>query len=262
MSCQPVVQSQRPPLFIPKDLLQMGTNLAGGVSISNKMCDSFIIWIRSSHHSRQFLSTRSLQCLFVPVVSGSLQLYWRLRCRLEIRSFPIYKTRFIASCTKSLGLCHNMISFTCTANVTPLLPFLSSIERRLVDLKLRVPLLTHQVSSLTKIFGLHTLTLLEPSASMCHALMTWIPSMTETLTSVSILVCVPYLVPNRRLFYFVRTLATLTIPCSNSLSDLYRVYVASILLNVPRLITKLLWPSCHLFLNWNPFLSLRGFVVF
>ncbi|KAF8518657.1 hypothetical protein BU17DRAFT_48405 [Hysterangium stoloniferum] len=108
----------------------------------------------------------------------------------DIKSVPRLKDRphprFISSCVESLSLCPNLTSFTCTASVSPFLSILST-KTRLADLKLYASALnTDQSRILSKVNGLHSLSLYEASLNICQALPRWIPTMHGTLTSITI----------------------------------------------------------------------------
>jgi len=108
----------------------------------------------------------------------------------DIRSVPRLKDRphprFIASCVKSLSLCPNLVSFTCTAAVAPFLSLLPT-KPQLAHLKLCAAVLnTDQSRILSNVDGLHSLSLYQPSLNLCQALPRWIPTMHATLISITI----------------------------------------------------------------------------
>ncbi|KAF8500122.1 hypothetical protein JB92DRAFT_2979478 [Gautieria morchelliformis] len=107
----------------------------------------------------------------------------------DIRAVPKLKGQphpaFISSCAASLALCPNLLSFTCTSDVPAFLSLFPD-KTRLVELKIHAALELEQSAALTQVEGLQSLALYSASLNICHVLPAWVPTLANTLTSLTI----------------------------------------------------------------------------
>ncbi|KAF9030340.1 hypothetical protein BDZ89DRAFT_1064760 [Hymenopellis radicata] len=101
-----------------------------------------------------------------------------------------YDPHFLKDCRNVLGLCQNLVSFTCIWNVLPsLLPGLEGLES-IQDLRVYASELKPvQVESLLKIQNLHTVFLDHSSWAVMDVLPRWTQSLSATLNSLTLYNC-------------------------------------------------------------------------
>lgn len=96
---------------------------------------------------------------------------------------------FIATVTRCIELCENLLSFSCTAHA--LLPLimakLLSGKQRLAEVKLEAMTLSvAEAAELAKMRGLRHLTLESPSRGVLHVLEKWVGNNKDQLTNLSL----------------------------------------------------------------------------
>lgn len=111
----------------------------------------------------------------------------------EIRAVPMLKSRlhpnFVRDCKEALKLCKNLNKFKCTVPGV-LAIFLPALEdkRRLESVRIHANLTTDQAQMLRKFGTLQSLAIEFATWNVADMLPTWIPSISETLSSLTLYV--------------------------------------------------------------------------
>ncbi|KAH9903462.1 hypothetical protein C8Q73DRAFT_799537 [Cubamyces lactineus] len=109
---------------------------------------------------------------------------------IDIRAIPTVKfapqPQFLHDCARTISLCHNLGSFTCTLDVMP--SFLLSLQRKesLEQLRFIGNLTTDQCTQLIQITSLRELTIDGGSWNIVDALPRWMNVLQPSLTSLSL----------------------------------------------------------------------------
>ncbi|KAI0664068.1 hypothetical protein C8Q70DRAFT_905338 [Cubamyces menziesii] len=109
---------------------------------------------------------------------------------IDIRAIPTVKStpqpQFLRDCARTISLCRNLGSFTCTLDVMP--SFLLSLQRKesLEQLRFIGNLTTDQCTQLVQITSLRELTIDGGSWNVVDALPRWIDVLQPSLTSLSL----------------------------------------------------------------------------
>ncbi|RPD61711.1 hypothetical protein L226DRAFT_506817 [Lentinus tigrinus ALCF2SS1-7] len=109
---------------------------------------------------------------------------------IDLRAIPTVKflpqPKFMDDCMRTLSLCKNLGSFTCTLDVMPSFLLCLQDKQALQQLRIIANFTSDQVTQVTKISGLNALTLDSASWNVVDALPRWSATLGPTLTSLTL----------------------------------------------------------------------------
>lgn len=100
----------------------------------------------------------------------------------------LLRPKFFDECTRTIALCQNLGSFTCTVDVVPSFLLALQEKRSLESVRFMANLTTDQAAQAAKITGLRSLTLDSASWTVVDVLPKWSVTLQPSLTSLTLTV--------------------------------------------------------------------------